>query len=168
MPLARMRPALRAAGASPLARQLGRRRRPVEPRARLRRRRNGSPRAHGSSGQALTAGEPEPARRAPRRARGSARGTRRTCRRSSTREGRCSVMETTRRADPRRGLGSLGEDAVARWYEQRGYSVAARNWRVREGELDLVLQRGRTVVFCEVKTRRGDAFGTPFEAVTVM
>jgi len=38
---------------------------------------------------------------------------------------------------------------------------------VREGELDLVLRRGRTVVFCEVKTRRGDAFGTPFEAVTM-
>jgi putative endonuclease len=76
-------------------------------------------------------------------------------------------MEAARRADPRRGLGARGEDAVARWYEQRGYSVADRNWRVREGELDLVLQRGRTVVFCEVKTRRGDAFGTPFEAVTI-
>jgi putative endonuclease len=43
-----------------------------------------------------------------------------------------------------------------------------RNWRCREGELDLVLARGRAVVFCEVKTRRGTAFGAPFEAVTVV
>ena len=69
--------------------------------------------------------------------------------------------------DARRRLGSDGEDAVARWYEARDYEVVSRNWRVREGELDLVLRRGRTLVFCEVKTRRGDAFGTPFEAVTI-
>ena len=56
---------------------------------------------------------------------------------------------------------------MARWYEERGYVVVDRNWRVREGELDLVLRRGRTLVFCEVKTRRGDAFGTPFDAVTI-
>lgn len=68
--------------------------------------------------------------------------------------------------DHRRALGAQGEDAVARWYEVRGYQVVDRNWRVREGELDLVLRGGRTVVFCEVKTRRGDAFGSPFEAVT--
>ena len=76
-------------------------------------------------------------------------------------------MGTQRSADARRGLGTCGEDAVAHWYEERGYMVASRNWRVREGELDLVLQRGHTLVFCEVKTRRGDSFGTPFEAVTV-
>jgi putative endonuclease len=69
--------------------------------------------------------------------------------------------------DTRRRLGSDGEDAVALWYEARGYEVVSRNWRVREGELDLVLRRGRTLVFCEVKTRRGDAFGSPFEAVTI-
>jgi putative endonuclease len=68
--------------------------------------------------------------------------------------------------DARRRLGTLGEDAVARWYTARGYEVVARNWRVREGELDLVLRRGRALVFCEVKTRRGDAFGSPFDAVT--
>ena len=55
---------------------------------------------------------------------------------------------------------------MAAWYRARGYDVLDRNWRVREGELDLVVRRGRTIVFCEVKTRRGDAFGTPFEAVT--
>jgi putative endonuclease len=80
---------------------------------------------------------------------------------------RTFVMTTTKTTNARRDLGTRGEDAVAEWYEARGYVVASRNWRVREGELDLVLQRGRTVVFCEVKTRRGDAFGTPFEAVTI-
>jgi putative endonuclease len=55
---------------------------------------------------------------------------------------------------------------VARWYESRGYEVLARNWRVREGELDLVVARDGVVVFCEVKSRSSDAFGQPFEAVT--
>jgi putative endonuclease len=44
--------------------------------------------------------------------------------------------------------------------------VLARNWRVREGELDLIARTGPTIVFCEVKTRRSDAFGMPAEAVT--
>jgi putative endonuclease len=44
--------------------------------------------------------------------------------------------------------------------------VVARNWRCRDGELDLVLRQGRTFVFCEVKTRTSDAFGVPAEAVT--
>ena len=43
----------------------------------------------------------------------------------------------------------------------------ARNWRCRDGELDLILRQGRTFVFCEVKARTTDAFGTPAEAVTV-
>jgi putative endonuclease len=42
----------------------------------------------------------------------------------------------------------------------------ARNWRCRDGELDLVVRRGDTVVFCEVKARTGDRFGLPAEAVT--
>jgi putative endonuclease len=41
-----------------------------------------------------------------------------------------------------------------------------RNWRVREGELDVVARSGATIVFCEVKTRRSDAYGLPAEAVT--
>jgi putative endonuclease len=55
---------------------------------------------------------------------------------------------------------------VARHYEALGYEVLSRNWRCREGELDLVLRRGRTLVVCEVKTRTSTAFGTPAEAVT--
>lgn len=66
----------------------------------------------------------------------------------------------------RRALGATGEAAVADWYVGRGYEVIARNWRCRAGELDLILRRGRTYVFCEVKTRTSDLFGAPVEAVT--
>jgi putative endonuclease len=66
----------------------------------------------------------------------------------------------------RRALGSAGEDLAAAEYERRGYQVLARNWRCREGELDLVLRSGPTVVFCEVKARSTLAFGSPLEAVT--
>jgi putative endonuclease len=63
-------------------------------------------------------------------------------------------------------LGRLGEDAALAHYRDAGYELVARNWRCRVGELDLVLSTGRTLVFCEVKTRRGDAYGAGYEAVT--
>ncbi len=69
-------------------------------------------------------------------------------------------------ADARRRLGRSGEAAVAEWYEARGYAVLARNWRCRDGELDLVGAQGRQIVFCEVKSRSSELFGTPAEAVT--
>jgi putative endonuclease len=68
--------------------------------------------------------------------------------------------------DRRRELGSSGEAAAARWYEARGYEIVDRNWRVREGEIDLVVRNRTTIVFCEVKTRSSDRFGIPAEAVT--
>ena len=56
-------------------------------------------------------------------------------------------------------------DWLAAWYEANGYEVVARNWRCPEGEIDLIVRRGRTLVFCEVKTRSSEAFGSPAEAV---
>ena len=67
--------------------------------------------------------------------------------------------------DPRRERGAGGEAAAAGWYEARGFQVLARNWRCRSGEIDLVAGRGSLLVICEVKTRRGHAFGGGFEAV---
>lgn len=66
----------------------------------------------------------------------------------------------------RRALGSYGENLAARWYEAHGYVVVDRNWRCRDGEIDLILTRRRILVFCEVKTRSSDAYGSPASAVT--
>jgi putative endonuclease len=70
-------------------------------------------------------------------------------------------------ADRRRALGSQGEAAAQGWYEEHGYEILERNWRRREGEVDLIVRHGRTVAFCEVKTRTGDRFGIGAEAVVV-
>jgi uncharacterized protein (TIGR00252 family) len=66
-------------------------------------------------------------------------------------------------------LGGRGEEAAAAWYRRAGYEVLDRNWRCCHGELDVVAHSAdRTVlVFCEVKTRSSDRFGSPFEAVTL-
>ena len=65
----------------------------------------------------------------------------------------------------RAAVGTEGESTAAAWYEANGYEILERNWRRREGEVDLIARRGRTVVFCEVKARSSDAFGSGAEAV---
>jgi putative endonuclease len=65
-----------------------------------------------------------------------------------------------------RALGAAGEDAALGWYRRAGFALEARNWRVRAGELDLIVSRGPLLVVCEVKTRSSERFGSPAEAVT--
>jgi len=62
-------------------------------------------------------------------------------------------------------LGRAGEDRAARYFEERGYRILARNWRCREGELDLIVATESELVVVEVKTRRGVAYGHPLEAI---
>lgn len=68
--------------------------------------------------------------------------------------------------DGRRTLGRWGESVAATHLEAKGYQLIERNWRCRWGEIDLVLRQGETLVFVEVKTRRGRDFGTPEEGIT--
>jgi putative endonuclease len=68
--------------------------------------------------------------------------------------------------DGRRRLGAFGERLAALHLEAKGYRILSRNFRCREGEIDIVAQDGDTLVFVEVRTRRGDALGGPAESVT--
>lgn len=63
-------------------------------------------------------------------------------------------------------LGRKGEDIAAKYLEQQGCTVLARNWRCREGELDIVGTDGEVLIVCEVKTRSGLGYGLPAESVT--
>jgi len=67
----------------------------------------------------------------------------------------------------RKRLGNVGEEIATRELTRRGYAVRERNWRCPEGELDMVAEQGEMLVFVEVRTRRGDRFGTPEESITL-
>jgi putative endonuclease len=64
-------------------------------------------------------------------------------------------------------LGRQGEELAKLFLEGQGLVVLSRNWRCRDGELDIVATDGIRLIVCEVKTRSGTAFGTPREAVTL-
>ncbi|MFL6138013.1 MAG: YraN family protein [Frankiaceae bacterium] len=63
-------------------------------------------------------------------------------------------------------VGRFGEDVAAEFLQRAGLRIVQRNWRCREGELDIVARDGDELVFCEVKARSGNGFGSPVEAVT--
>ncbi len=63
-------------------------------------------------------------------------------------------------------VGRYGERVAARYLQSMGLTLLDRNWRCREGEIDIVAREDGLVVICEVKTRRGLDFGPPAEAVT--
>ncbi len=62
-------------------------------------------------------------------------------------------------------FGAWGEDLVAEWYRKRGYEIVERNWRCRQGEIDIIAIRDLVLVICEVKTRASADFGSPALAV---
>ena len=68
--------------------------------------------------------------------------------------------------DSRPDLGRLGEQLAAEHLVRRGFEIVERNYRTRWGELDIIAFDGRTLAFCEVKTRRLAAPGrSPLESV---
>jgi putative endonuclease len=64
---------------------------------------------------------------------------------------------------PRRGL--RAERRAVWWYRLRGYRILATNAWAGGHELDIVVRRGRRLVFCEVKEKLGEGFGDPLEMV---
>lgn len=79
--------------------------------------------------------------------------------------------------DPRRHLGRAGEDLAVRALENAGLTIAARNWRCAVGEIDIVAHDAAPdyvhggivaewLVIVEVRTRRGDAYGTARASIT--
>jgi len=73
---------------------------------------------------------------------------------------------TTTTAQARRAIGAYGEEVAARHLLAQGMCLLERNWRCAEGEIDILLRDGATLVVCEVKTRTSLEAGTPHEAVT--
>ena len=65
-----------------------------------------------------------------------------------------------------RKAGDRGEEIARRYLVRRGYRILESNYRTRYGEIDLVVRHGETLIFVEVKLRRGTGFGDPLESVT--
>ena len=61
---------------------------------------------------------------------------------------------------------NAAERRAAWWYRLRGYRILGTNVWSGGYELDLIVRRGRTLVFCEVKSKRGTGFGDPLEMIT--
>lgn len=71
------------------------------------------------------------------------------------------------KGDASRATGASGEELAAAYLTRKGWTVLARNWRCRGGELDIIARDPDGVtVFCEVKCRRGRGYGDPLEAIT--
>lgn len=62
-------------------------------------------------------------------------------------------------------LGKRGEEKARQFLQQSGYTIVAKNYRCRQGEIDIIARIDNTLVFIEVKTRSGIEYGTPGEAV---
>lgn len=71
-----------------------------------------------------------------------------------------------KRPGPKQRTGAFGESKTAEFVEKRGDEILDKNWRIREGEVDLVsLGTDGILHFIEVKTRSSLTFGHPFEAI---
>ena len=76
------------------------------------------------------------------------------------------MVTDQKNGDHKRRLGRRGEDIAVGHLQRRGYVTVTRNWRCPAGEIDIVAREGETLAFVEVRTRRGERFGTPEESIT--
>jgi len=62
-------------------------------------------------------------------------------------------------------IGKYGEELACKYLESKGYKIKERNYRTFLGEIDIICEYKKNIVFIEVKTRRSDKFGYPEEAI---
>ena len=62
--------------------------------------------------------------------------------------------------------GKKGEDIACRALKMKGYVILEKNYRLREGEIDIITERDDYICFVEVKARSSDSFGLPEESIT--
>jgi len=62
-------------------------------------------------------------------------------------------------------LGKLGEQLAANYLIEKGFRIKEKNWRFKKAEVDIIAQKGETLIIVEVKTRRNNFFGDPQEFV---
>ncbi len=65
-----------------------------------------------------------------------------------------------------RQLGEYGEEQAARYLRRKGYRIVERNYRCRQGEIDIIARKREILAFIEVKLRRDDRFAEAREFVT--
>ena len=63
--------------------------------------------------------------------------------------------------------GKLGEEKSQQFLKQQGYKILAVNYQLRCGEIDIIAQKGKVIIFAEVKTRISDLYGVPAAAVNL-
>jgi len=63
-------------------------------------------------------------------------------------------------------FGKKSEAVAARELKRMGYKIIEMNFHCREGEIDIIAREGETIIFCEVKARRSDKFGSALEGIT--
>lgn len=66
----------------------------------------------------------------------------------------------------RQRTGQQGEALAAAYLRERGYQIVTQNWRCQVGEVDIIARTSETLVFVEVRTRRGDKYGPPEASLT--
>src|SRR4030042_5738776 len=66
----------------------------------------------------------------------------------------------------RKEVGALGEKLAVDFLKKRGYKIIQRNFRCREGEIDIITKQGECLVFVEVRTKKSSGFGIPEESIT--
>ena len=67
----------------------------------------------------------------------------------------------------RKDVGNIGENIASKYLKAKGFRIVERNFRCRMGEIDIIADKDGDLYFVEVKTRKNERYGTPFESITL-